>query len=525
MPAKSKVRSSRLLRIDWNAVEARYVLVQSRRGKLSLLGAGRQPLASAPEGEGAPTDVAAAIREAVSAYKAGRIPTLRQHRSALVEWEPMSLPPSGDDELPGLVLNQISQQLPGLSEQAAVDFFTGRSAAEIRNVVAVALSPAHLSRINQVVADAGLTASRIGIRALGAASLVRRLPEFAEANARGTILAVDAAGEVVDLTLLQEGVPVLVRTVRLAGDPRNTNAVPRLVQEIRRSFVASGSEGTPETTGRIVLFGQADEWRAATAAIRETLALEVQTIDPFELAGMTVPAELAGRGGFAGLLGMLVDESQGQSPTVDFLHPKRVAPPRDYRRNLLVGAGVAVAAVMGVSLFLSQDLAAIDEQNEDSASQLKDVDGQIKHVEPRKNLTDGVEAWQGGGVHWLDEIRSLSEKLPPSRDIVVMRMSMGPNRDGGGSLTYQGVAREPGAVERMEAAIRNPTHEVQTPKVQERPQDRSYPWEFETTVNILPAAEQDKPEATGKSTKAGESKRARRKRNEAWHALRSIRES
>src|SRR5262249_32808871 len=140
----------------------------------------------------------------------------------------------------------------------------------------------------------------------------------------------------------------------------------------------------------------AEEWRAATAAIRETLALGVQTVEPFELAEMTMPAELAGRGGFAGLLGMLVDESQGQSPAVDFLHPNRVAPPRDHRRNLLVGAGIAVAAVLGVSLFLSQDLAAIDEQNEDLASQLKDVDGQIKHVEPRKNLTDGVEAWQGG---------------------------------------------------------------------------------------------------------------------------------
>lgn len=490
LPGFTPRRANRLLAVDLNRQEARYILASWRRGSLSIQAIGATRLASGNGQDHSPSTVAERLRDALADHNVGRVPTLIALDRGTVEWEPMSLPPATDEELPGLVLNQLSQQLPSLGDQATVDFFAIPSTDGGRKVVAVALPASQRSFIDTVASQTGLTIRRIGVRALSAASLIRRMdPRVLTPTAASPMpemtLTVDAAGDVVDLTLLQQGCPVLARTVRLSVDPRTPEGIARLVPELRRSFVAARLGGeSSELRARIILFGDPAEWQGVIPALREGLGGTVEAIDPFVLLGLTPPPSLSIRGGFAGLLGMLVDESTGIAPSVDFLSPKRPSPPRDPRRPLYIGGAAAAAVILSAYVWVHSTFADVDGDIAKAAGDLKDLDAQIKRIEPRQKLAAAVASWQGGGVNWLDELRSLSERFPSSRDVVVLRMSMGPSRDGGGALTLQGVSRTPDAIERMERAIRNSTHEVQTPKVQDRSQDRSYPWQFETTVSV-----------------------------------------
>jgi Tfp pilus assembly protein PilN len=235
---------------------------------------------------------------------------------------------------------------------------------------------------------------------------------------------------------------------------------------------------------RILLCGGADEWQATQSTIRSELGQEVDVVDPFAVAGVEPRTDLSQRGGFASLLGAQLDAIEGIESSVDFLHPKRPAPPASKRRPAMIAAASAGLLLLGGVYSVYAEFADIDEKNAQLAEEIKDLDATSRKGERRQAIASAVSAWHQGGVNWLETLQGFSEKFPASGNIVLTRMAMGPSRDGGGSITFQGMARDPSVLQAMEQAVRDAGHEVETPKVQERLQDRAYPWQFEATVTI-----------------------------------------
>jgi hypothetical protein len=134
--------------------------------------------------------------------------------------------------------------------------------------------------------------------------------------------------------------------------------------------------------------------------------------------------------------------------------------------------------------FAYSEMGSVAEANADLERQLKEVDAEFKKLDKTRQLATAMEEWEGGSVNWLDELKDLSVRFPPSRDAVVLRMSMSPSRGGGGVVTLQGQARNPAVVETMGQSIRDGSHEIQTPRVQERLQEKSYTWQFETSIFV-----------------------------------------
>jgi Tfp pilus assembly protein PilN len=157
--------------------------------------------------------------------------------------------------------------------------------------------------------------------------------------------------------------------------------------------------------------------------------------------------------------------------------------------------------------------ASADQENQRLADELKDLEKLLKKTAEKRKVTDAISDWNANSVVWLDELRDLSAKIPPGQDLVLHRLSMAPSRGGRASISFQGLAREQKVVTRMENSLRDERHEVQTPRVEEHTRDKSFSWNFETSVSVQPEKE-DSADRTAKDQKPDEVKISSRTRQE-----------
>jgi hypothetical protein len=80
-------------------------------------------------------------------------------------------------------------------------------------------------------------------------------------------------------------------------------------------------------------------------------------------------------------------------------------------------------------------------------------------------------------------LRDLALRLPASRDLMLMRMSLLPERSGGGNVEFTGLVRDPLIVARMEQNLRDQHHDVRSKRIQERGPGK-YSWVFETSMSV-----------------------------------------
>jgi hypothetical protein len=128
----------------------------------------------------------------------------------------------------------------------------------------------------------------------------------------------------------------------------------------------------------------------------------------------------------------------------------------------------------------------LDEQNTELSERLRDLDQSLKKARAKRQVVDSIEDWQVNNVNWLDELLDFTNRFPSSRDAVVLHMTLTPSRDGGGEIDLNGLVRDPAIVLRMENAVRDDHHQVRSKRIQEREQEKTYTWHFESNVNIRP---------------------------------------
>ncbi|MGE3313604.1 MAG: type IV pilus biogenesis protein PilM [Planctomycetaceae bacterium] len=501
---------SRFLSIDWTAGELRFVAATARRSSLVIEHAGSvslevvpetpseessEPSASPAPAAGTPSlipdSLAARLQEAVAAHRSGRPVILVGLDRSQVESLEMTLPPASDRELPEMVINQAMRESPAITEDSVLDFLPlTESADEQRFVTAVAIAPDRLAAIKAACESAGIAPQRILFRPFASSSLFLNNADDRTASR----LLVNLVDRTADLTVVAGGKLVLTRSVRLpAGDA--ASGAKRLAAEVRRTIMLAPHERLAgEEVSGIVVFGRAEEHQELLDVLRAETSLAASAFDPFAAtgnSGVAIPEE---SGRFASLIGMLADEASRRSPAIDFLNPRK--PPKvPSRRRSLVTAGAAVGLALVAALwFVYSDLDAVAAANSELERELKDLDAEFKKLDKTRQLAGAIDEWESGNINWLDELKDFSVRFPPSRDAVVLRMSMSPSRGGGGVVTLQGQARNPAVVETLGQSIRDGSHEIQTPRVQERLQEKSYTWQFETSIFVAAKKEDDVPE-------------------------------
>jgi len=479
---------ARLLAIDWDAREVRYVLAASRGRDLQVQAAGAAPLGPLPEGEkNLHPGLGETLTAALGPLKLGRVQALVGVDRGSIELLELTLPPAQDTELPELVRNQSMRESSLIAEESLLDFVPMDSdPAEPRRVTAAAISTEQVARIRQACVAAGVTPARLVLRPYAAASLfLRTAPEPPRIS-----LLLNRLADEADLTVLVAGRVAFWRTVRLPGDTGEEAGTRRLLAEVARTNVVVQNQPGCGPVEHVYVLGAESEHELLLSLAPDELSLPITAFEPFaalNAAGSGAAADLqlpADSGRYAALLGMLWDEAGGTAPAIDFLHPRqRPAPPNRRRRWAIAGA-VAACALGAFAYSTWSQFAKVNAKNEALAAQLKDLDDTAKKAVQRQQVAQAVREWNAGDVVWLDELRDLSLRFPKARDAVVLRMSLTHARAGGGTVDLQGVVRDPAIVGRMERNLRDEYHEVRSKGVKERVQDKGYAWQFESSVSV-----------------------------------------
>ena len=471
---------ARLLAIDWDNREARYVIGATRGSHVNIEAAGAIALPDSAGPGGTESELSSQLR-AVLAGKAARATTVVGVDRSRIELVSMTLPPASDVELPDMVRNQAMRDNSAIAEDDVLDFVTSDAdESGPRAITAVALSRSRLEKIQTIASEAGLAPKSIVVRPYATAGLVLDALE----NRDQACLVINVLSEEVDLIVLAGGRVVFWRTVRQSGVSRDEAAASRLVAEVQRTLLVAQSRVPGQTAEAVYLCGGLDEHPALAAALRERLPLELVLTDPFAAyAGLDEPPEHPGR--FASLVGMLVREIDGGHP-IDFLNPRQAPAPADRRRVVSLAAAVVVLLLAMGGYRVWSTFAESDDQIETLTAQLDRLDELVKRNTSKAPTIPLIENWSKDDVNWLDELRDLSIRFPSERDAVVLRMNMSQGRESGGSIDMTGIVRDPVIVSHIENGIRDKYHQISSRHMQEQLQENNYSWHFESSIVVTP---------------------------------------
>ncbi len=475
-----------LLALEWNASEARAVLA-ALRGESAIIeqAFSISLLPDSPGEDESKVDVGARIAAALSARGIGQVDTLVSVGRSQIELRHLSLPPAPDEELPELVRFQAMREFNQLDEQWLLDFLPiGQTAEGGQHVMAAAIGPEAVARINKTCEAAGLKPTRFVLRACAAASLWGRNEAIEIAQPR---LLVDLLTDEADLTVLIGGQVVFLRTTRLGGDPLQEAEHARLlITEIRRTMAASQNQLGGQKVASIIVCGAGEDYAALAGAIEQDLGATAECFDPFE--DLKVRRRLQNNlpdhaGRFTPLLGMVLDELEQTPHAIDLLNPRQLAkPPSRYKK--FVPWAVAAAVLIGAFFaYRFYHRSWLEEQIADLKAETEVLDEALVHGTTARKALDKLEAWSATDVVWLDELRELSQEFPPAKEAMLTRLVLS-SAAPGGKMTLEGVTETPGALEPLIEALRDREHQVKTSDESAATSGGHYGWEFKSSVGI-----------------------------------------
>ncbi|HOA52006.1 MAG: hypothetical protein WBH86_03545 [Thermogutta sp.] len=484
------------LAIEWNNEELRAVAAVRRRDRLVIEHAFAVPLTDAvrPSDNGSPEsreqtaeNIGKRLAAALAARGIRRPTTFVAISRSLVELRQMSVPPVSDEELPDLVRFQALREFTHVNEDWLIDYLLlDEDPSQPRNALVAALAPELFQDIQKTCQIAKVQPERIVLRPCATASLANRCVPPKPDEIR---LLVDLLGEEVDLSVVVGNKLVFMRTARVTGDPlKEADALVVLVGEIRRTMMAAQNQLGGGRANHLVLCGQTPAYQALGQTLRERLDIETTCFDPFSHfdLGPEVAESLPDHPGrFTPLLGVLADEQEKVAPAVDFLHPhRRPEPPSQRNRYALAGLGGLLIVVLA-GMYGWLQLQELDSRIAGLRNRQAVLDRQLKQAAETRKLADAIQAWSGGHVNWLEELRRLNEKIPPAEEVMLGKLTMASGARGG-EISLEGFAARSESIEKMEQALDDQQHRVISKGKAEDDSQKPYKLRFGTTVVIVP---------------------------------------
>ena len=353
-----------------------------------------------------------------------------------VIFKDVNYPPSSPADEPAIVRGQAGRDLVEALGDVLMDYTPLPRRATSLNAEADPLRQAQVVIVRKdVVIGARELCDAAGLRLAGVTprpyALAAGLPASPTGGVQAVVSAWDGGGEFV----VARGLEVLyARTLSpLAGQ-----SDAALAGELKRNLtVYAGQRGAAAVE---VLYVTDAANGGAAGRLADLLPVPVRPLDPcaasLETAG--VADELRGR--FAAPLGLLWLRGHGPVLPINFTVPRQPkAEPTKTRLKVMVGALVAVAAVVVLGGLGALELQAADDRIAGLQAQKADLEAELKRSELDMKRLAAVDEFAGREVVWLDELYDLADRVPDVSKVSVTLLD-------GDALTVPKLAPRPGQV-------------------------------------------------------------------------------
>jgi Tfp pilus assembly PilM family ATPase/Tfp pilus assembly protein PilN len=505
---------SHLLAFDWSQTEAR-VATASLRGRRVVV----EQAFSLPLEAGA--TVAEQIGVALAEKGLTRGDALVAAPRTSIEVRQFQLPAAPDEELPEMVRFQAMREFSELGDDWRLDYVPmDNDPTGPRTVLAAAIGPEPIGRLEAACEARGLKARRLVLRPYSAAALLARSRPGRPDEVR---LLIDLLADEAELTVVLGQTVIFLRAARLStlsreangtaevgceGDPPpaacNAADLPdfkALVAEIRRTLAAVQNQWGGRKVDSIVFYGQQISHGELARSIEHCLHMPVTVFDPFE--GLTLGRALQGArpehpGRFGAVLGMLAAELEQTGHAVDFLNPRRPPKPPSQRKRFLWAGVAAAVLVVGWIVYARVERALLASEVQALQQRLSEVSSAAEHADKVLAKAAEIAKWADGEVVWLDQLRSLSEAIPPAEDAILGQVTIGPLQDAtvrkmnlppgafAGKMELKGAVRKADVAGAMEKKLQSEGRRVVAPKGHTDEAARPYVWRFENMTVIVP---------------------------------------
>jgi Tfp pilus assembly PilM family ATPase len=487
---------ARYLALEWDSCEARVAVARTGGREPQIEQVFTVPIAPREmEAAFSEIEIGEWIAKEIASRKLTGLDALVAIGRGNVELRMLTVPPAPDDELPDLVRFQAQSHFSALGDDWALDYLpvTGDE-NEQRHVLAAGISPEAIDQVRKACETAQLRPRKLLLRSCAAASLLKR---HSSGSSAGIQLMVDLLAIEADLTVLMDGEAVFMRTVRLPGEKGSDETARALGGEIRRTMAAANSILGDRRVESVVLFGTSAMYAALCDALEHSVELPVQLCDPFEQVALPrkLKSECPDPGGFAPLLGALLDEVDEQPHAIDFLHPRKTAEPPSRRQLVVSIAAVAAIAILLLVGFFWWQIADLDGQIAVRKKQSAELNKVVEAAKARISEVDKIDAWARNEVIWLKQLAEISERLPGAEAVRVSRFGAVPQRVGGGEMDLDGFVDQHDTILQMESALRDAAHRVIGSGGEEDDLDPAYPWRFKERVLLEPIDPIDRPKS------------------------------
>jgi hypothetical protein len=260
--------------------------------------------------------------------------------------------------------------------------------------------------------------------------------------------------------------------------------------EARRTIAAAQNQLGGRRVERLVVFGESDRVQAVESLVEEQLSIPFEAFDPFSAVEIDgdLKAGLPGRSGrFAPLLGMLSDEAAQAPHDIDFLNPRRRPEPANRRRQYVLIGAAAATVLLAAMFFFWQGQRAKDREIRDLQAEIKKLDEEVAKFRKLQAKAEDIDAFVAGDITWLDEMKEVSEELPPADRILVNRLNTSVIPAGGGLLMLSGFAKDASDTSTLVQNLQDDRHDVSSKGANENSPRSDYPWRFDgATVRVAP---------------------------------------
>lgn len=322
----------------------------------------------------------------------------------------LMLPTTERDELPEMTRLTMLRDLPFSAEGAVIDFVPISSTETHTAVLAAAVPQLVLQHTRDVAKAAKLHISRITLRGMGSAALLRAV----DAESTVAALVIDVTSEAVEFVLVTDGAIRITRAAEMPVGADHDQVIQVLVTETQRTWM---SYRISEDAGKIdaaLLLGNGELTDNAAAQIGGILNVTTRVlrahpqIDPDD-AAMTSVWPLAGTL-LEGVLGL---------EKINFAKPRQAPDLKARRRQrIMMAGGGALVGLFGLWTAANMNLASLDNQIDELNGRLDDGMPRFVHYSRDNVRVQHLNQWEHVKPQWLDHLSRVAASEPTDGKIV-----------------------------------------------------------------------------------------------------------